>query len=184
MTSTESLELLWDLIRRNDSYIESTNTRATILVTFDTFVLGAIILNWRDILSTYSTHNVAEYSVIILLSITAIASLATLWKAFNVINPFPHLPNESVDYQSKFLLIAQPMEPENYLDHFQNLTEKELSQDLAKEVHSMSQALKDKFGNMKTAIHLIIWGQLAPLGVMVIIKFMTLTLDVSQKGIS
>ena len=184
MTNIKSLELLWELIRRNDSYIESTNTRATILVTFDTFVFGAIILNWREILSTYSTYNIAEYFVIILLSITAIASLATLWKAFNVINPFPYLSNESIDYQSKFLLIAQPREPESYLDYFQELSEGELSKSLAREAHSMSQALKTKFGDMKAAIYLIIWGQLTPLGMMVIIKFMTLTLDISQKGIN
>lgn len=186
MTNIISPDLLWEVVKRYDFYIETTNTRATILVVFDTFVLGTVVLNWKGILSNYDTYYIGKYLVIISLSTIAIASLVTLWKAFNVINSFLSPAVVAKEYHSKlsFFQISDYAEPENYFKDFQSLTQEELSRDLVKQAYSLSQGLEIKFKDMKTAIYSITWGQLFPLSIIIVVKFVTLIIDAYQQGVS
>src|SRR5204862_7544080 len=53
LTYAQKNEAWWKLIGRYDFYFGSVNTKAALLVAFNTFVAGAIVLKWDDIRKTF-----------------------------------------------------------------------------------------------------------------------------------
>lgn len=173
-------DFLWEMLKRYDSYTENTNTRATIIVAFDTFVFSGIVLNWRAILPAQTSNDVTLYFTLGLLSVTAIAALISLWKAFRVIDLFIGSLDQSGDEQSRsfFAHTANTADIEKTIQSLQHSSEAELSKYLAQQVYSVSEALKMKFANVKAAISAIIWGQLIPLSILICINIGELILHV------
>ncbi len=120
----------WEILKRYDFYVESSNTRATVIVAFDTLIFTDITLNWKAILPPPSKNNdVVQYFAIALLSVAVISSLISLWKGFSVIDPFVRSANESgAERLQSFFCLGVPFHtPEKTIEHLQHLTKEELS---------------------------------------------------------
>ncbi len=172
---------LWEILKRYDFYVESSNTRATTIVAFDTFIFSGITLNWKAILPPPSKNNdVVQYFAIALLSVAVISSLISLWKAFSVIDPFIRSANESgaERLQSFFCLGVPFYTPEKTIEHLQHLTKEELSKHLSRQVYDIGEALKMKFANLQVSVNAIVWGQLIPMSVLSCINLLNLILQV------
>lgn len=63
--TNQANDSLWEILKRYDFYVESTNTRATVIVAFDTFVFSGITLNWKAILLlSINNNDVVQYFAI------------------------------------------------------------------------------------------------------------------------
>ncbi len=71
-------DLLWKIIQRYDYYIGTTNAKAAIIATFNTFVFGAIVIKWQDLLPLFGAHRHAAILAGCFLAVAAIASLVSL----------------------------------------------------------------------------------------------------------
>lgn len=165
-------DLLWKIISRFDHYINTTNTKATVIVAFDTFIVSAIILKWSDLLQTFGPQSVAAVLVSLLLLIAAVSSLVSLASVFQVINPFLKSPKSPTKYHSKIFFghIAEFETPEDYHQCVKNLNNEELLRDCCMQAHVLAQGLNDKFRKMKIAIGAILFVQLPALGLMILVK--------------
>ena len=55
METGTKIDFLWKVIGRIDSYMISTHNKAALLLAFNTFVIGGIILKWSDITDMFIT---------------------------------------------------------------------------------------------------------------------------------
>lgn len=181
-----SADLLWKVIQRYDYYIGTTNAKAAIIATFNTFVFGAIVIKWQDLLPLFGAHRNAAILAGCFLAVAAIASLVSLWAIFLVINPFVKSPKRPAQYHSVifFSHVAEHEIPENYLTCVEQINEEALCKDLGLQAHSLALGVRDKFQKMKIAVGAIIFAQIPALAAMVIIKLWTLIADVLEKGVN
>jgi hypothetical protein len=181
-----SADLLWKVIQRYDFYIGTTNAKAAIIATFDTFVFGAIVIKWQDLLPLFGAHRNASVLAGCFLAVAAVASLVSLWAIFLVINPFVKSPKRPTQYHSVifFSHVAEHEVPENYLTCIEQSNDESLCKDLGLQAHSLAMGVRDKFQKMKFAVGAIIFAQIPALAAMVIIKLWTLIADVLVKGVN
>lgn len=181
-----SSDLLWKVIQRYDYYIGTTNAKAAIIATFDTFVFGAIVIKWQDLIPLFGTHRSAAILVGCFLAVAAIASLVSLWATFLVINPFVKSPKSPTQYHSVlfFSHVAEHEVPENYLTCIDQVDDESLCKDLGLQAHSLALGVRDKFQKMKIAVGAIIFAQIPALAAMVLIKLWTLIADILLKGVN
>ncbi len=167
-----STDFLWRVINRFDHYINTTNTKATVIVAFDTFIFSAIVLKWGELLQTFGQQAVAIAIVSLLLFIAAISSLFSLATVFQVINPFLKSPKDPTKYHSKIFFghIAEFDTPEEYHQCVNELNNEELLRDCCMQAHVLARGLNDKFRKMKIAVGAILFVQLPALGLMILVK--------------
>lgn len=170
-----SADFLWKVINRFDHYINTTNTKATVIVAFDTFIFSAIVLKWYDLLQTFGSQTVAAILVSFLLLMAAISSLVSLAAVFQVINPFLKSPKNPAKYHSKIFFghIAEFENPEDYHQCVKEATDEELLKDCCMQAHVLAKGLNDKFRKMKIAIGAILFVQLPALGLMILVKIIS-----------
>ncbi len=87
LTAAQANDAWMKLIGRYDFYNGSVNTKAALLVAFNTFVGGGIVLKWKDIHDAFGTEKVAFILASLFLLVLA-ASLVSLWFTFRSVNPF------------------------------------------------------------------------------------------------
>lgn len=181
-TDLNTSDFLWKIINRFDFYMGSTNTKATVVVAFNTFVFSAIILKWRELLPFFGEHRTAIFVANILMIIAAMASLASLTVTYFVINPYLKSPKIPTSYHSKLFFghVSEFIKPEEYHECVKACNDEEWVKDLCFQAHALADGLANKFKLMKLAILIILWGQLLPLALILLIKLSTIIIDASK----
>ena len=122
LTAAQANDAWMKLIGRYDFYNGSVNTKAALLVAFNTFVGGGIVLKWKDIHDAFGTEKVAFILASLFLLVALAASLVSLWFTFRSVNPFlgpPVIPN---DYHSLlFFGDVRKFSAENYHEQLAKL---------------------------------------------------------------
>ncbi|UCH96618.1 MAG: hypothetical protein JSV88_07145 [Candidatus Aminicenantes bacterium] len=159
-------ENLWKILNRFDHLIESTNTKSALIIAFNTFVFGGIVLKWEDLLP--STPLCLVIIGIISLAAAAISSAVSLWFTLHAIRPFL----ESHNYHSNvfFKDIAEYKKPGDYLEKVKEMFPDFLTQDLAYQIHILSQGMAKKFNCLKKASQAIFYAQIPALVLFMVVK--------------
>jgi len=55
------ISLLLDVIKRYDTYIVSTNAKASLIIAFNSLILGTVLLKFSDIVGFYTSANVKSF---------------------------------------------------------------------------------------------------------------------------
>jgi hypothetical protein len=179
--SVNKVDFLWKVIQRFDFYINSTNTKASAIIAFNTFVLGGIVFRAIDILpSTEIDHRyylVSGYALII----SAISSLVSLIATFFVISPFLKSSGDSSSngnepYSSMifFCHIAKLDSAFQFNEKIQFSNDDEICKDLSIQAYSLAQGLNRKFETIKMIFFWIFLIQLPAFGITISIKLYTL----------
>lgn len=166
------MNFLWKVIARLDFYIGTTNTKAAMITAFDVFVLGGIVIKWNEILPTIGNSRSIQSLAAILLAVAAIASLFSLWKVFQVVNPFLASPKERKSYHSDifFKHISRYEAPEEFLDSIITKSNDEKLRDLAFQSHTIATGVEAKFADMALSVRAILFFQLPSLALLVLVK--------------
>lgn len=159
---------LWNTIQRFDNYINSAHSKASQLIALNTFFLGALVLSSESILKQFS-NNIVENIVSILLLVIALASIYSLFRVFQMINPYLESPNIPNKYHSNIFFkdVSKYPDPQNYLDSLQNV---DLFEDLAYQVHAMAKGVTKKYEHLSAAVKALIWILFPSLTIIVILK--------------
>src|SRR5687768_6211987 len=95
------LDALWKVVGRFDTYMGSTNTKAALLIAFNTFVPGSVALKWQDIERAFGTdHRSAFVLASVFLVVALAASVVSLVFTFWAISPFLKSPKRPEKYHS------------------------------------------------------------------------------------
>lgn len=183
--SAKAPEFLWKVIQRYDTYVGSTNAKAAMLGTFNTFVVGAVVLKWHEVVALYGAHPKIGVGAGAVVLIAALASLYSLWRVFKVVHPFLDSSKKPGQYHSDIFFghVAEHGCAEDYLRHVAKADEATTTHDLGAQAHALACGLRQKFNDMRLAVGAILYVQLPALGVLLMIKFVTLVMDLTTKGV-
>lgn len=184
LTPTQAIDALWKVIGRYDTYIGSTNTKAAMLIAFNTFVPGSIALKWKDIQDAFgSGHKEAFILASIFLLIALVASVVSLVFTFWAISPFLKSPEPPGGYVSDvfFGSVGRHENPEAYLARVESWSDSAFRKDLAIQAHTLAQGLSAKFYRLKVAISAVMFAQLPMFGAMILTYLCVVLSDVIRK---
>jgi hypothetical protein len=164
---------LWDVLRRFDHYVASTNAKGALLVAYNSFVAGALVLKWEDVATVViGSSQALKGLVIVLIIIVALATLIALSTVFGALVPYLASPKRVGKYHSHiyFEHVAERGDANDYLEAFSSATEQELMYDLGTQVHAVAQGLRRKFRLLRATVLVMFWGQLLPMALLLVVR--------------
>lgn len=162
MTDTESQEcatkrqkiaLLLDIIKRYDTYIVSTNAKASLIIAFNSLILGTVLLKFGDIIGFYATQNTKTFVGFILLIITA-STLLSLFFVFQVVYPFFGTTSDNKKQKSSLIYFGSVsnMSADEYAENITNTSLTDIIKDLSTQATVLAGGLQDKMLKMRYSI--------------------------------
>ncbi|WP_343552656.1 hypothetical protein [Pantoea sp.] len=164
--SAQKIELMVKIILRTDAYLNSANTKSTILLSLSSALLAAILLNYDKFLNRLS--NVGDKYV---LSVFALASLILLLMAifYSLKGVVPFLePSTKKNIFSFVDSIHYHKDVEGYISCLREKNSSEMISSLASLNFTLSKALIDKYSQHKNSVECITIALLT-LGLMILV---------------
>jgi uncharacterized membrane protein YuzA (DUF378 family) len=176
-------DTMWKIIGRYDTYMGSVNTKATLLIAFNTFLLGSVILKGQDVAAIFGSHSHAVMVVYACLFIMSITSLLSMGYTFQAVTPFLDSPREPTTYHSIIFFehVAEHSDESKYHTAITGLTDGAIITDLSSQAHALARGLRSKFRHLRTAFRIILRGQLPAIGVIATIWFICNAMDVMDR---
>jgi pycsar effector protein len=162
LSPPQRIKFQWKVIRGIDSNIFATNAKATMLLTFNTFVFGTIVLQWREVGQFFGPFEAAILIANVLLFVAALAALLSLWFALHAVVPVFKPAKEPKRYHSLVFFgdVARQPQAGNYVGAVRESTPESLADDLAKQAHALAKIACSKFWWLDGATRLIAFVQL------------------------
>lgn len=158
----DRLEILFKKISRYDFYINSTHSKASIIIAWNGIVIGTILLKYNPILNLFLTPKWSYYIANTILIIMAISSIISIALMFRVVNPFLSSGNENINFKSlMFFGDVTKMSLDEYKKKEVSINYDEVLSDTIKQAHILATGLNDKMKNMQWSIKAINFGLLA-----------------------
>lgn len=139
----KDIDFFLDVIKRYDTYFVSVNTKATVILTFNTFLLTAVSLKFPDLLCRYQGQGFWTNTLYIATTLMTICSIASIGMAFYALHPFrdTHKEEVSVIFWGN---VADFQSPANYLKKYLE-TKPRLLEDISAQTHILAKGLRTKF---------------------------------------
>lgn len=144
-------DFLFDVLKRYDHFIATTNVKAGLLLSF----LGVVIFGVLLRLSLNNYANDCQTNILVGSAFLLLASCVfVIWKLIHVV-----LPNTSTGNQSCSLIffsdVAGLKTSDEYLDKLSGATQVSLKNDLAEQVYFVAKVTDKKFKDLHEASNLI-----------------------------
>lgn len=141
-----------DVIKRYDTYIISTNAKASLIIAFNSLIIGTVLLKFSVIMSFYNFAD--KYVVGVLLFLISFTSLLSLFFVFSVV--YPYLNNKNTDgYQEDSLVFfgsVSKLESQDYLNRLNTCSTDDLVKDLTVQATILAKGLNSKMLGMRRSI--------------------------------
>jgi len=162
--------LLDKTLSRIDFYVNSINTKASFNMAFDTFIIGAIILRYSDIISNFKYPKL-QYLVPLILLVISIGCFLSIYFVIRATNPYLKSGNEPSSYHSLLFFgsIAE-MELDVFINNIKDIDDIRLQDDLVRQVHILSVGLSGKFSNISKSTFCITYFVLLPIAVLALFQ--------------
>lgn len=150
-------EFLFKVIGRYDSIINSTNAKCSIVLAFNSIILGAVLFRFDEIVNIYCNHPYFRgFSILILVLIVLLSSISIIF-SFRVMNPFLKSGEETeAKYKSIiFFRSVSTFKPKEYIEKINSLTDMEILDDLSRQVKVLADGLTKKMNDMQKAVSII-----------------------------
>lgn len=145
-------------LSRFDTYINAVNTKAAFLVSFNTFVLGTLLLGQKNILSGFCSVNLSCWAVFFFI-VCLISVAISITLSFLAVNPFLKSGNQSETYKTLlFFKSVSNMNLDEYKNRIQKLDDDELLNDLTCQTHVLAKGATQKFHTIQKATYVTVGG--------------------------
>ena len=150
------ITLIMDIIKRYDSYIVSTNTKASLIIAFNSLILGTVLLRFSDIIS-FSCSLFTKVAVSFLLVLLSASSLCSLFFIFIVIYPYFGRKDDKKEQERSLIYFGSiaKMSGREYFENFNRITIEELVADLSGQAVILAAGLQTKMLRMRRSIEAI-----------------------------
>jgi len=166
----EKVEILYRNISRYDFYISSTNAKCSIVLAYNSLIIGTLLFKFDDIIKLYSKGVWAQNVSFCLLLLIGILSPISIIFAFRVINPFLASGEELAQHKSVVFFGSVAETPfKDYLEKIKSMTDVDIIEDLTSQAKVIADGLLQKMNDMKKAIKLI-YGMLVLVLVLFVLK--------------
>lgn len=157
-------------LTRFDSYINAINTKAAFLVSFNTFILGTVLLKYDAILTPFMKPWLAN-SATFLLCLCLVSVAVVIFYSFLAVNPFlkAGVPDGEPATLFFFKSVAQ-MSKSSYKKRLSELKREEIFQDLVNQTFILASAADAKFIKIKYAIAATMFGTILTLFLVAVLR--------------
>lgn len=156
MDDAKKIEQLRYVLNRFDHYLEGANSKGNFLLAFSGFLFGFIASNFNEIVALNDeSFNKLTTCLLIIILILGLVSIG-----FTIVAVSPFLKNNNSSrkkYHSLifFNSIAQ-MEEKEFIKNYEGQREKDISRDMAKQIHAISKGLQSKYFKIEWSLKLLI----------------------------
>lgn len=170
LSATARPDFLWRVIQRYDGYANGANTKAAIVLTFNSFAFAAVFLKWDELSGFFGSSPITTTVASIIASLCAIAALVSLWLGLNAVIPVLRSTKEPKKYHSLvfFQHVAEFGSAAEYVAAVTTATPDELAEDLARQTHAIAQILAEKFWYLTWSTRLVVFVELPAFLVLVL----------------
>lgn len=151
-TIKDKIDFLLKVIGRFDLYINSTNTKASLIFAWNGFVVGTLLLKYNEIIGLFPVTS--NFSLIINTIFLAIALCAVISNiiAFQVI--FPSLKSDSKGENNSIIFFGSvaSASAEKYFDKVSKISNEEILNDITDQTVTLAGIVNDKMQNLKKSI--------------------------------
>lgn len=150
------LAFITDVIKRYDNYIISTNAKASLIIAFNSLIVGTVLLKFGSIISFYDSSGIRNL-VGFLLVFISISSLLSLFFVFRVVYPYFGNKNDNSNQKNSLVYFGSvsKISGSEYLDHLEICSIHELVKDLAIQATIIAKGLNSKMLMMRHSIRTI-----------------------------
>jgi len=163
MDDKTRIENVLKKISRFDFYINSTNTKSSIIIAWNGTVIGTIFLKYHQVTSLYVIHLWSYYLSNVLLVLIGIASIFSIAYVFDVIYPFlKEKDNIKKDEDNGngseslfFFGSIAKLSCKKYIEKEKKTEGKDVLEDVLEQSHILAKGLFDKMNNLRLSINAI-----------------------------
>lgn len=172
--------LLDKTLSRLDTYITSVNTKAAFIVTFNVFVLGAVIVNCNGVMAPIKIA-IYKYLIGLLFYVIAAGAALSVFYVFKAVSPFLKSGNADESYQTLlFFGSISNMGLDKYRESVLQSDADMIITDLIRQNHILAVGASEKFKNLSTSIFLLIYFVIVPISLILMIILSDVLWHVSQ----
>ncbi|MEN6488899.1 MAG: Pycsar system effector family protein [Smithella sp.] len=166
-SSSARVDILLKIINRYDTYIISTNTKASLIIAWNGVIIGSILMKHQEILGQFSCMNRLSEFIPVLLVFCGVFALLSTGLIFGVVFPFL-APSRDGKASLIFFGSVADMKPEDYVAAMQSTSVNDLIADLARQASVLAFGLKSKMERLQKSIRAI-YAELVIIAIMLII---------------
>ena len=164
------IELRIKIIERFDSYFSGINNKGAFLLAFNTFLIGAFVVGYRDLINLVDCQYKCEFTLMIGLLMT----FSIIAMALTIISMIPYLVSKGADNKKSnwFFNDIASDDKETFVTRINNSTEDDILSDLNNQIFELSKGLQKKHRFVKVALisNLIGIILLIPILIIILIK--------------
>ncbi|MFC1747231.1 Pycsar system effector family protein [Pseudomonadota bacterium] len=174
-TEQRKIDLLLDAIKRFDGYMVSTNTKASVILAFNSFMLGTVFIKFNDIVQLYQGESY-QLTAMVALTLINLCSITSLAFVFCVVYPYlgKQLPTNSPNRSLFFFKDIASISTDEYIQSFNTSQDETIRKDLSSQVHTLAVGLNNKMMLMRRSVQAILTG-LSIILILVILLFCSAT---------
>lgn len=166
----EQKYLLDKLFNRMDLYYGSINSKSTFIISFNTFILGTLVIKYKDIMMSFNNQKILCILPVIFLFIILGVSMS-LYRVFKAVTPYLSSGNKPSSYHSiLFFGSISEISIEDYINNIESLDDDKLKEDMIRQTHELAVGLNEKFVNITKSMYWIIFFIMIPLGSIAFLK--------------
>jgi hypothetical protein len=155
----EKIILVFEVIKRYDTYIVSTNAKASLIIAFNSVILGTTLLKFGNIIAFY-TYAWVEGFVGLILALVTGSCILSLTFIFSVVYPYFGRKTDEEKQQNSLVYFGsvRHMSGEDYLERLRKSSQEELAADLSHQVTILADGLQEKMIKIRRSISAIIFS--------------------------
>lgn len=159
------IKFFWDVIKRYDTYFVSVNTKCTVIITFNTFVLTAVSLKFKDILTPYKSISWMYHLLFISGAILCFATIVSILFAYLAVHPFRKTKKST----SSLIFYGDVCNHDNADAFHQHFIDNRngILKDITAQAYHLADGLTDKFDLISHSVKALISGLVFLLFIMV-----------------
>jgi len=145
------------IIQRFDTYISGANTKGSFLLAFNTFVVGGIIANYKNLKELIEKPCGIMLLNVLLISICVFALIATIL-IMKAVYPFLKSGNSiNQKYHSHIFFgsVAEFKNDVKFLESYQKQTDAMVNEDLARQVYQLAKGVQHKYQQLTWAMIIV-----------------------------
>lgn len=149
-------ETRFKIIERFDSYYSGINNKGAFLLSFNTFLIGAFIVGYKDILGLVACANKCQFNLLI----GSLLLLSIISMVLTIISIIPFLkPSIKNDKKSNWFFKDVAIDKkQDFFDRINNSSPEEQETDLNNQIYVLAKGLRMKYLLIKLALILNLIG--------------------------
>ena len=168
----DKIDYLFKVIGRFDFYINSTNTKGSLILAWNGLLIGSLIIKYDVILGLFSAHQTCRKGASVLLFCMALAAAISNVMAFRVVFPFLQSSSQFIEPKSLvFFGSVARFGSAEYNAKIRDISKDEFAEDLSDQAVTLAKGLHTKMLLLQKSI-IAIYCELISVVVLLVIKLL------------